>query len=69
MADTILRALSMAAMLFRICTQSPETIQACMTDQHIWLWPEIQRGIELYTGREQVYSDEQEVLENPGGGR
>ena len=58
MADTILRALSMAAMLLRICTQSPETIQACMTDQHIWLWPEIQRGIELYTEREVPYQEE-----------
>ena len=48
----------MAAMLLRICTQSPETIQACMTDQHIWLWPEIQRGIELYTEREVPYQEE-----------
>ena len=62
MADTILRALSMAAMLFRICTQSPETVQACMTDQHIWLWPEIQRGIDLYTEREVPYQEESDKL-------
>ena len=52
------QALSMAIMLLRICTQSPEAIQACMTDQHIWLWPEVWRGIELYTGREVPYSSE-----------
>ena len=69
MIDTIFRALGMAGMLFNICTQTPETIKACMTDQHIWLWPEIQRGWELYTEREQIYSDEQETLENAGEGR
>ena len=66
MIDTIFRALGMAGMLFNICTQTPETIKACMTDQHIWLWPEIQRGWELYTEREQIYSDEREVLDNAG---
>ena len=65
----MLRAFSMAWMLLQICTQSPETVKACMTDQHIWLWPEIQRAWDLYTEREQIYSDEREILENAGGGR
>ena len=54
----MLRALSMAWMLLKICTQSPEAIQACMTDQHVWLYPEIRRGWELYTGRELPYESE-----------
>lgn len=58
MLDTILRTLSMASMLLNICTQSPETIKACMTDQHIWLWPEIRRGWDLYTQRELPYQEE-----------
>ena len=57
------QALSMAIMLLRICTQSPEAIQACMTDQHIWLWPEIRRGVELYLGHEIPYSSEHGKLE------
>ena len=60
----MLRAFSMAWMLLQICTQSPENIRACMTDQHIWLWPEVWRGVELYLGREQIYSNEREVLQN-----
>ena len=42
----MLRALSMAWMLLKICTQSPEAIQACMTDQHVWLYPELIRLLE-----------------------
>ena len=69
MLDTVIRALSMAGMLFNICTQSAETVKLCMTDHHIWLWPEIQRAWDLYTERDQIYSDERETLENAGGGR
>ena len=54
----MLRTFSMAWMLLQICTQSAETVKACMTDQHIWLWPEIRRGWELYTERELPYADE-----------
>ena len=60
----MLRALSMAWMLLQVCAQSPENIKACLTDQHIWLWPEVRRGIELYTGREQIYSSERQILDN-----
>ena len=42
----MIRALSMAGMLLKICTQSPEAIQACLTDQHIWLYPELIRLLE-----------------------
>lgn len=58
MLDTVIRALSMAGMLFNICTQSAETVKLCMTDQHVWLWPEIQRAWDLYTERELPYQEE-----------
>ena len=56
-------ALSMALMLLRICTQSPDTIKACMTDQHVWLWPEIRRGWDLYTQRELPYQEEADRMD------
>ena len=62
MVDTILRALGMAGMLFNICTQSAETVKLCMTDHHVWLWPEIRRGWELYTKREVPYASEADTL-------
>ena len=58
----MIRAFSMAWMLLKICTQSPEAIKACMTDQHIWLYPEIRRGWELYTKRELPYQQEADRL-------
>lgn len=58
----MLRAFSMAWMLLQICTQSPETVKLCMTDQHIWLWPEIQRAWDLYTERELPYQEEADRL-------
>jgi len=58
MVDTVIRALSMAGMLFNICTQSAETVKLCMTDHHVWLWPEIQRAWDLYTERELPYQEE-----------
>ena len=56
------QAFSMAFLLLRICTQSPEAIQACMTDQHIWLWPEVMKGVRLYTGDLLPYADERAIL-------
>ena len=41
MLDSIIRGIGMASMLFNICTQSPETVKICMTDQHVWLWPTV----------------------------
>jgi len=59
---TVLRALSMAWMLLQMCTQSPENIKACMTDQHVWLWPEVWRGVELYMQWELPYQEEADRL-------
>ena len=50
MLDSIIRGIGMASILFNICTQSPETVKLCMTDQHIWLWPKIQRAWDCTKG-------------------
>ncbi len=63
MLNTVLRALSMAFMLLKICVQSPDNLRACVTDHHVWLWPEVVRAWELYSGRTLPYQDEADRLE------
>jgi len=62
--SNILRFLHMCVMLFNICNQGPEARKACMTDWDVWLIPEIQRGWDLYTGKEKPYQEEKEILED-----
>ena len=59
----MMQALSMALMLLKICTQSVETVKLCMTDQHIWLYPELRRAWDLYTRREVPYQQEADRLD------
>ena len=42
----------------------PENWEYCYKDMDVWLFPEIQRGWDLYSGREKPYQEEQEILEN-----
>ena len=43
------------------CIQ-PVNWQYCSKDLDVWLWPEIQRGIDLMTGEEQPYQEESDTL-------
>ena len=52
----------MCVMLFNMCAQNPQTRQACMTDHHIWLYPELVKGWELYTGEKTPYQEEKDKL-------
>ena len=54
----------MIVMLFNICNQSPDTRKACLSDWDVWLYPEIQRGWDLYTGKYVPYQEEKEKLIN-----
>lgn len=45
------------------CTH-PDNWKACTSDWDVWLWPEVRRGVELYLGPEQIYSNEREILQN-----
>lgn len=49
-------------MLVEMCTSNPHNLKACMTDQHVWLWPEVRRGWELYTQQEKPYQAEHDRL-------
>lgn len=51
-------------MLIQMCTSNPQNLKACMTDQHIWLWPEVWRGVELYMRWELPYQEEAGRLED-----
>ena len=62
--SNIQRVITMAAMLFNMCNQNPQTRQACMSDWDVWLYPEIQRAWDLYTNVEQPYGEERRVLES-----
>lgn len=46
------------------CVTVPENWEYCFKDMDVWLFPEIQRGWDLYTEREKPYQEEQEILEN-----
>ena len=46
------------------CVTVPENWEYCYKDMDVWLFPEIQRGWDLYTEREKPYQEEQEILEN-----
>lgn len=46
------------------CVTVPENWKYCFKDMDVWLFPEIQRGWDLYTEREKPYQEEQEILEN-----
>ena len=62
--DQIFRLLSMFVMLFNICNQSDFNRQQCMKDWDVWLYPELQKGWELYTEKEKPYQNEKEILED-----
>jgi len=53
----------MCVMLFNMCAQNPQTRKACMTDHHIWLWPELQRAWDIYTEKEKPYQEEKDKLD------
>ena len=60
--DQIFRLLSMFVMLFNICNQSDFNRQQCMKDWDVWLYPELQKGWDLYTEKEKPYQEEDEKL-------
>ena len=52
----------MCVMLFNMCAQNPQTRQACMKDWDVWLYPELVKGWELYTGEQTPYQEEKDKL-------
>ena len=52
----------MLVMLFNICNQSDFNRQQCMKDWDVWLYPELVKGWELYTGEQTPYQEEKDKL-------
>jgi len=46
------------------CVTVPENWNYCYKNMDVWLYPEIQKGWDLYTGKEIPYQNERELLEN-----
>ena len=44
------------------CVTNPDNWQYCFNDHDTWLYPELIRGYELWSGRELPYSDEADRL-------
>lgn len=53
------QALTLVSLLWQACTQNPHNMQQCLTNHDQWLWPEVQRGWDLYTGREVPYGSQE----------
>ena len=45
------------------CMQ-PSNIKSCTSDIDVWLYPELQRGWDIYRGKEVPYQNEKEILED-----
>ena len=43
---------------------NPDNWKYCAKDMDVWLFPEIQRGIDLLTGREIPYQEERSALQS-----
>ena len=52
----------MLVMLFNVCNQSDFNRQQCMKDWDVWLYPELVKGWELYTGEQTPYQEEKDKL-------
>ena len=46
------------------CVAVPENWNYCYKNMDVWLYPEIQKGWDLYTEKEIPYQNEREILEN-----
>ena len=44
------------------CVSNPDNWQRCFSDHDQWLYPELIRGWELYTGREVPYAEQHDIL-------
>ena len=62
MIHDLQQLIMMVGMLITMCTSNTHNMKACATDHHIWLWPEVIKGIELKTGITIPYQDEQDYL-------
>jgi len=53
----------MFILLFNMCNSSDFNRQQCIKDWDQWLIPELQRAWDIYTGKEELYQEEKESLD------
>lgn len=58
----ILYLQAMVSNLLVPCVVDTANWKHCFQDHDIWLWPEIQRAWDLYTGAESPYAREADIL-------
>jgi len=47
--------------VFTLCLQPPNW-KHCTTDVDVWLFSEVQRGFDIWSGKEQIYQNEHDYL-------
>lgn len=57
---TLFNYLSGMIVVFTACLEPVNWEQCSKVDE--WLWPEIQRGYDIWSGREQIYQNERDYL-------
>lgn len=50
-------------MLFNMCNSNDFNRQQCMKNWDQWLIPVLQRAWDIYTGKEELYQEEKESLD------
>ena len=61
--SAILKLLEMFILLFNMCNSNDFNRQQCIKNWDSWLVPELQRGWDIYTGKEELYQEEKESLD------
>ncbi len=59
----ILRILESFILLFNMCNSNDFNRQQCIKNWDQWMVPELQRAWNIYTGKEELYQEEKESLD------
>lgn len=54
----------MFILLFTMCNSNDFNRQQCIKEWDVWLVPELQKGWDIYSGKEVPYQNEKEILED-----
>ena len=60
----ILKIINMFILLFTMCNSNDFNRQQCIKEWDVWLVPELQKGWDIYSGKEVPYQNEKEILED-----
>lgn len=60
----ILKVINMFILVLNMCNSNDFNRQQCIKDWDVWLVPELQKGWDIYSGKEVPYQNEKEILED-----